>query len=112
MEKAVDQLTSEKRTAEERRREVETQLVQMVKKSSTHTAVAVDDTTSTTEASSGADELLDPQLCRRLQQLLDKLHTQGLQVRWRSETKSSARKLYQLKRPHTSSNMCFHTEII
>ena len=80
MEKALDRLTSEKRTEEERRREVEAQLVQMVRRSS------VQDTprqlSSTAEEScSSADELLDPQLCRRLQQLLAKLHNEGLQVR-------------------------------
>ncbi|XP_037089419.1 golgin subfamily A member 2-like [Pollicipes pollicipes] len=79
MEKALDQLASEKRTEEERRREVETQLVQMVRKTSVARVTASEDDTSATEESS-ADDLLDPQLCRRLQQLLDKLHGQGLQA--------------------------------
>ncbi|XP_043224965.1 uncharacterized protein LOC122382929 isoform X2 [Amphibalanus amphitrite] len=79
MERALDQLSSEKRTEQERRREVEAQLVQMVRRTSV--ARPADDTplASTAEESS-ADELLDPQLCRRLQQLLTKLHTEGLQA--------------------------------
>ena len=81
MEKALDRLSSEKRTEEERRRELEAQLVQMVRRTSV--ARPAEDTpagSTTAEESSSADELLDPQLCRRLQQLLAKLHSEGLQV--------------------------------
>ena len=78
MEKALDRLSSEKRTEEERRRELEAQLVQMVRRTSV--TRPADDTSSAAEESSSADELLDPQLCRRLQQLLAKLHSEGLQV--------------------------------
>ena len=81
MEKALNQLTSEKRTEEERRREVEAQLVQMVRRTSVTSRPAEEQQSSSTAEESSADELLDPQLCRRLQQLLAKLHNEGLQVR-------------------------------
>ena len=78
MERALDRLTSEKRTEEERRRELEAQLVQLVRRESSGPTPAEQ---TPTEAESSADEVLDPQLCRRLRQLVNKLHTEGLQVR-------------------------------